>query len=281
MKATILCLYNDGAKERTSLIGDHGQSLLIDVDGERVLFDTGAKGAVLLNNMDALGIDAESIDRIILSHGHYDHTWGLPDLLSRRSSPVEVIAHPVAVEPKVRALGGLRYQRIGFPRIPEELQERMVLRLSAAPVQVTEHLSTTGEISENDEKRNIVSRIQRRIGGEWTTDDLVDDLSLVLRTSEGSVLICGCCHAGILNTLAQVRKLHQSDVHAVLGGIHMLSSSVEDVDRVIEVLESEYGSPILWLNHCTGENTISSLREHFSMERVRSLLVGEGMEFPL
>lgn len=146
---------------------------------------------------------------------------------------------------------------------------------------MTEHLSTTGEISENDEKRNIVSRIQRRIGGEWTTDDLVDDLSLVLRTSEGSVLICGCCHAGILNTLAQVRKLHQSDVHAVLGGIHMLSSSVEDVDRVIEVLESEYGSPILWLNHCTGENTISSLREHFSMERVRSLLVGEGMEFPL
>ena len=281
MKARILCIYNDGAKEGTSLIGDHGQSLLIDVDGQRILFDTGAKGHILLNNMDILGVEAESIDRLVLSHGHYDHTGGLPDLLERRERPLEVIAHPVAVEEKVRGVGKVRYQRVGFPHISEEARSKMSLTLSAEPIQVTEHLFTTGEITEGEEKRNIVSRIQRRIDGEWRTDDLRDDLSMVLRAREGLVLICGCCHAGILNTLAHARTAHGDKVHAVAGGIHMLSSSIDDVDRVIEVLESEYDSPTLWLNHCTGDNTITLLRTHFDKGLVCSLLVGEGMEFEL
>jgi len=129
------------------------------------------------------------------------------------------------------------------------------------------------------EKPGIVKVAFHEVGGQWKWDPVIDDLSLTLQTRDGLVLITGCCHAGLLNTCAKATKLFNNKIKAILGGTHMLEYSEEDIQHVGEVLEKVYGTPELYLNHCTGKKAIERLRNRFGSEIVRDCHVGTEIVF--
>ncbi len=283
LQVTIINVYNDIVPEGSEFIADHGVAFYIETPEKTILFDTGAKGNILLHNMKALDLDPDAIETIVLSHGHWDHSGGIIGLLKERTkdTPITVIAHPTIMELKgiVRKKDNknILYE---FPKIPQSLQKRIIFKYTKEPVSITEKLATLGEMRNRPHKDGTEPRLIHEVNGKIENDSMMDDLSLVLETKNGLVLICGCCHAGLLNTLSRVSALYENkNIHTIIGGTHMLRFNHEEVDFVAENLKKHYGCPKLFLNHCTGINTTDHLLTHFNNEIVNTCLVGKKFTF--
>ncbi len=284
MRVTITNLYNDVVPQDSKFIADHGQSFFITSDEKNVLFDAGMNGKKLLHNMEQLEINPNSIDVLVLSHGHLDHTGGLKALLEKRTAkePLEIIGHPTVFEPKgMQDTKKKSEQIIEFylPPIVGELKKKMVLNLTTKPIAVTTYLSTVGEVNQRPHKDGVEKRTRHYVKGNWEHDKLMDDLSLVLKTKDGLVLICGCCHAGLLNTLEQVTRNHKENIIAIIGGTHMFLFSEEEVDFVAGQLMNKYSSPKLYFNHCSGQNIIDYLRSQIKSDIIKPCLVGTKLSY--
>lgn len=178
-----------------------------------------------------------------------------------------------------------KYKSIGLPLSHEELGHLADLRLSDAPAEVLPGVWTSGEITERMEPegrsdrhfvpsdKNTPSKQNVSCGHEWQPDPYRDDMSLVMETEEGLVLICGCCHAGLLNTLAHVRRTFQRRIVAVIGGTHLVEADEAHLQHVVRALRDTYGTPHLYLNHCTGQQAYVALVNAFG-DRVQPCPVG-------
>lgn len=284
MDAKIVNVYNNVAPPDRNLRGGHGSSYSITIDGREILFDVGWRGRKLMHNIHVLGIDVDKIERLVLSHGHRDHTDGLAYFLKARTTNTRlpIVAHPDALEPKSMKLSIFRI-RLGLPKLSTKLAEKTEFQLTKDSVEVLPKLFTTGEIPvvERPEKPGIVSGAFHKVDGKHVWDPVVDDLSLVLQVKDGLVIVTGCCHAGLLNTCAKATQLFGQKIQAVIGGTHMIEYSREDVEHVGNVLEKTYGTPLLYLNHCTGRNAIDQLRSRFGPDVVRDCFVGTELAFEI
>ena len=256
----ITCLVDNAVKPGSSLWGEHGLSFLIESGRHSLLFDTGATGTVLLHNFEQAGVSAENIDALALSHSHPDHTGGLPALLSQREG-IPIYAHPDLFQPRFSRQGGEMRPK-WLPMNPDELEQMAELHLNAAPQQILPGIWTTGEIAERNEPEGRSPHHVVRSGEGWAPDPYRDDLSLVLETTRGLFVLCGCCHAGLLNTLIHVRRQFGRDPVGVAGGTHLTGASEEHLDRTVARLR-DMGSPKLYLNHCTGPQAFVTLSQAF------------------
>jgi len=264
----ITCLVDNAAKEASPFWSEHGLAVLIETQEGRLLFDTGQSGTVLLHNLWLAGIPISQIRLLALSHAHYDHTGGLPMFLQNWWA----VAPPRSEKPALYANADLFRER--FSRRDEELKDiglglsrevlsRYVdLRLSDEPQQILPGVYTTGRIVGRSEPEGRSPRHLVRNGEQWAADPYQDDLSLVLQVERGWVLLCGCCHAGLLNTLHYVREAFPGEIVAVLGGTHLECMDGGQMQRIVQVLR-EYGSPRLYLNHCTGQRAYVTLATAF------------------
>jgi 7,8-dihydropterin-6-yl-methyl-4-(beta-D-ribofuranosyl)aminobenzene 5'-phosphate synthase len=277
MDAKIVNVYNNEALPANDLKSGHGESFHITIGDQEILFDLGWKGNRLMHNMNKLGINPDEIDKLVFSHGHTDHTGGLPAFLKARtvSTPIPITAHPAVLEPKSAKIL-IFHMYMGFPKLSKELKEKVEFQFTKSPVEILPKLSTTGEITieERQEKPGIENNVFHKVDGQRKWDPVIDDLCLILQTKDGLVIITGCCHAGILNACAKATKLFNNKIKALLGGTHMLRYSREDVKRVGDVLENLYGTPELYLNHCTGKKAIEQLENRFGLEVVHECHVG-------
>jgi 7,8-dihydropterin-6-yl-methyl-4-(beta-D-ribofuranosyl)aminobenzene 5'-phosphate synthase len=251
----------DNAVQRSSLIGEHGLSFWIESDQGSVLFDTGQSESILLHNLETLGLHPHDLNALVLSHAHYDHTGGLPAILSRKPG-LPLYAHSDIFRPRY-AYRENEYESIGLQMTPEEVSQRAELHLGDAPVEVLSGLWTTGEIKERPGPEGRSAHHYVSEGDGWIPDPYRDDLSLVMETLEGVVVICGCCHAGLLNTLAHVRRKFQRPIIAVVGGTHLVTADQAYLEHVIGVLRGNYGPLRLYPNHCTGERAFVALANAF------------------
>lgn len=296
-KAIITNIYENEALENSGLKNSHGQSFLIEIDDQKILFDTGTKGKEedFIYNLDKLGFKASEIDQLVLSHGHYDHTGGLPLLLDTRkqendkTKTLTIILHPRALEEKIGKKEKknddgtieVEYLNIGFAKLSPALDNYFFL-FTKKPCTITEHLTNTGEIKVRNEKDGTSERLLIKEDGEYRRDMLLDDQSLILETSNGLVVICGCCHAGLLNTLKRVREIKgDKPITTIFGGTHMGDFSREEVNHVADILEKNYNTPKLYLNHCTGKETIKILKERFGENIVKPSNAGSKFEFEI
>ena len=254
------------------LLGEHGLSFLVEADGRRVLFDTG-QGLVLESNAERLGLSLEGLDAIVLSHGHYDHTGGLMAVLARNPD-ARLYLHPAALEPKFNRYG--KDIGSGLPSVEELAARAGELIFTDEATEIVPGLSVTGRIPRRNDYEDTGGPFYRDSACR-EEDTIPDDQALFLRTVKGVVVILGCGHSGVVNTLERVAELvGESRVHALVGGMHLLRSGAERVEKTAEVL-SRVGVQILGANHCTGIEAVCFFRRGFP-GRVISMGVGDVLE---
>jgi 7,8-dihydropterin-6-yl-methyl-4-(beta-D-ribofuranosyl)aminobenzene 5'-phosphate synthase len=257
----ITCVTENSAKTSSPFWGEHGLSFLIESGQGCVLFDTGQTATILLHNLLLLGKTLDDVDAVVLSHAHNDHTGGLPTVLAQRPG-LPVYANPDLGRARFSHKDG-RYAFIGLPLPMDALAQLAELRLSAEPVEVLPSVWTTGEIRERPELEGRGPNLFVQDGASWQPDRYQDDLSMVVETQAGLVLVCGCCHAGLLNTLAHVACRFQRQPVAVIGGTHLVSAEGTALQHVIDVLRNRYQPMRLYPNHCTGQQAYVALASAF------------------
>jgi 7,8-dihydropterin-6-yl-methyl-4-(beta-D-ribofuranosyl)aminobenzene 5'-phosphate synthase len=282
MDVKITNVYSNVGQPEKNLKGHAGNGFYLEFGSEKILFDVGWKGKVLLHNLSELKINVDEIGKIIFSHGHMDHTKGLPTFLKSRDSSkkITIIGHPDIMEKKRAKVLGLHLLNIGFPHLSNKKKSKINFQFSKELVKINEFLTFTGEISERPDKdgtHKIMVHFKNRV---WESDPLLDDASLVLETKDGLVIIGGCMHSGILNTCKFVNKMFNGrKIRTIIGGTHMIAFDAKEVEHVAKELEEKYGLPKLHLNHCTGEKAIRQLRDIFGSEIVIPCPVGTTLTY--
>jgi 7,8-dihydropterin-6-yl-methyl-4-(beta-D-ribofuranosyl)aminobenzene 5'-phosphate synthase len=279
MKARAVVLYNNKAPPESEFKGSNGLSWFIELEDQNIMLDVGYKGSILIHNMEQLGLHPDDIDTLILSHAHIDHTGALTEFLEARSpsKTLKIIAHPSILEPK-RAF---RLLNIGLPNLDESLKKRTNLQLTSAPYAINPFVFTTGEIFDRTEKDGTGWVMQHFSNDTWTVDPILDDLSLVLSTKEGMITICGCCHAGLINTCNHVSSMVQSKITHILGGTHTRSFTSSEMEYIADRLELDYEIPRLSLGHCVGRKQFQYLQGRFGSKLVDEIRVGSEYKFTL
>jgi 7,8-dihydropterin-6-yl-methyl-4-(beta-D-ribofuranosyl)aminobenzene 5'-phosphate synthase len=252
--------------ENTAELGflaEWGLSMFIEADGLNVLFDTGA-GTAAVHNAQLFGIDLATVDKIVLSHGHRDHTGGLREVLMRMKKNVEIIAHPDIWAAKYSRRGKNREQFSGLP-FRRELLENLGARfnMTREPVHLIDRFLTTGEIPMLSDYEEIDSGLFDKETGEMLPDELADDLALVIDTEYGLVVILGCAHRGVVNTLKHAQKLTGKElIYAAIGGTHLLNAPRERWKKTVADLR-KMGVQYLGVSHCTGFEASAYLAQEF------------------
>ncbi len=269
--------------ENTAIRGDFlaewGLSLLVETGGVTVLLDTG-RGVSAGYNADTLGIDLNRVDMVVLSHGHNDHTGGLRDVLRRIHKKVPVTAHPDIWVPKYARSEGEAARYIGIPFQRRELEYLgAAFNMTREPVKLAAGIMTTGEIPMTTPFEEIDPDLFVSENGGWQPDRLRDDQALIITTDAGLVVVLGCAHRGIINTLEYAQQLTGVDrIHAVLGGAHLTGATEERLWLTIAALQ-DLDVRRLGLCHCTGQAATAVLAREFG-ERFFFNNVGSVIEFP-
>ncbi len=249
---------------RAGLVSEHGFAAWLETEELRILFDTG-KGPALTANAEALGLGLARADMLVLSHGHYDHTGAVAHMLGLNPS-LEVYCHPSALlnrysnhpgfPPKIVSVPGPDQQALrGLPQNRRHWVE--------APLTIRPGLGLTGPIPRVNDWEDT--------GGPFyldaesrQPDPIEDDMALWIETDRGLVILLGCCHAGLGNTVEHIRQASGvQKIRALVGGLHLGSASPERLDRTCRAIESwapEFIAPC----HCTGEEATDYLGQHLS-----------------
>ena len=261
---------SENTAARMGLLAEWGLSILIRVDDCEVLLDTG-QGISAAYNATVLGIDLSRVERIVLSHGHRDHTGGLLHILRLMRKQVEVIGHPDIWVAKYALRPGRKEEYVGVP-FPREAAESSgaSFNLTREPVWIRENIVASGEIPMLTEYETIDPGLcvkepcpERSEGTELKPDALRDDQAVFIKSERGLIVILGCAHRGVINTLKYAQKLTGVEaIYAVIGGTHLMAASSERINLTVAALK-RLDIQRLGVSHCTGLPASAILAREF------------------
>jgi 7,8-dihydropterin-6-yl-methyl-4-(beta-D-ribofuranosyl)aminobenzene 5'-phosphate synthase len=250
IRLTILC--ENSVVSPFGLLGEHGFACYLETPYGSYLFDTG-QGRTLIPNARQLGKDLGSLRALILSHGHYDHTGAIPQVLDGCDG-LDIHAHPEIFNTRYWDVAGQRHF-LGIPYRREYLETLGArFRLSREPAEIGPGVWLTGEIPRNNAlEKGDRSQVAVTPAGETICPDPVtDDLSLVVSTPVGLVLLLGCAHAGLINIMEYVTEMFSGQrIHAVVGGTHLGFADGEQFEETLRLFERCEIEKV-GVSHCTG-----------------------------
>ena len=273
-RITILCENSAGPISGT--LGEHGFSALIEPSqGEPLLFDTG-QGLTLLHNARRMNKDLAKVQNVVISHGHFDHTGGLLPLLTE-CGPKQVHAHPGIFTPRFRLKDTGECYPIGIPHGRDQIEAAGgTIVLSKEYREIAPGISLTGEVPRVTAFETGDQGLYRDCTGQ-DLDITPDDQSLILDTERGLVVLLGCCHAGLINTLEHIAYLSgRRDIYAVIGGTHLGFCGQDQLEMTISALK-DWGVKKVAASHCTGFAASARLSREIPKE-FQVALVGYSLE---
>jgi 7,8-dihydropterin-6-yl-methyl-4-(beta-D-ribofuranosyl)aminobenzene 5'-phosphate synthase len=277
MDVNLTILTDNRVDRGDGLLAEHGLCVAVEIAGRTVLLDTG-QSDICLRNALRLGVNLRNLGAVVLSHGHYDHGGGLPALLDDLGS-LEVFAHPDVFASKYARRRDQEDRYIGLPYGEESLTARgAAVRIQLQPNKIADGLLMTGPIPRDTSFEDDDPHFWLKREDEWQPDCFDDEQALVIRTSRGLVVLAGCAHAGVINTLRHATALTGDDrIRAVIGGLHLSSAGAQRIQQTVAALrEMEVGQVVAC--HCTGFAATMHLHATFG-ERLVNGAVGLRLTF--
>jgi 7,8-dihydropterin-6-yl-methyl-4-(beta-D-ribofuranosyl)aminobenzene 5'-phosphate synthase len=266
-------------------LGEWGFAALIEVDGRKILFDTGARTDVVLKNAKTLNVDLTSVPDVVLSHWHSDHTGGF--LTLRR----DVMGKTPSALARTHVGEGMFQPRRGVPP-GVELNQMIALKreyeatsgvfvVHSQPAQLQPGVWLSGPVPRKHPERNWSGRTQVQTPAGLAEDIIADDMALVIDTPAGLVVVTGCGHAGVINIVEHARLfVRPARVHALIGGVHLFNASDQTLGWTSEKLR-DFGIDHLLGAHCTGIETLFHLRGTLGLSRATAVIAAVGATFEL
>jgi 7,8-dihydropterin-6-yl-methyl-4-(beta-D-ribofuranosyl)aminobenzene 5'-phosphate synthase len=254
------------------LLGEWGLALWIEAGNRKILFDSG-QGRALIENARSMGIDPATADLFVLSHGHHDHSGGIAALFAAGYHGM-IYAHPAAFARKYSKSGNAPIKDAGISANALRALHKIHAHTidCTSPVELAPGILLTGTVPRCTSCEDT--------GGDFFVDadgterdQLIDDQALLIETQEGWVVITGCGHSGIVNTLQYAASLvGTKNIRAVIGGLHLYRATQERIQKTIEALR-DFNVQILAPCHCTGFDAATHLRNEFG-DRFKSISAG-------
>jgi len=281
-EVNITVLAEDTAGYDTSLTARFGLSMLLEARVEKnrtqFLYDTNQAAAPILENLKTLRLSIEELNSIFLSHCHFDHTGGLPGILDALHRPIPVLGHPSLFRPcfEMKPEGLWPIGLLGYSRDDLERKKASFI-LTQEPVRLMSGMITTGEIPRINDFE-LAGEMFTVADGKIVKDDLKDDAAVVLLLRAGLVILVGCCHAGIVNTIARAKEITGvAKVHAVVGGLHLLDADDNRLERTMGALDEV---DLVFAGHCTGLKAAAMLLRRRGTG-FSPIFTGRSIHFPL
>lgn len=267
-QTTITVLCENTAAGPMGLIGEHGFSALIQGDNGPILFDTG-QSISLGHNAPLLGVDLKDIQTVILSHGHYDHTGGLPAVLHPPRG-VEVIAHPdifTAKYAEFEGPQGMVRPFIGIRSRREFLEGSLGARFTFVRemTEIRPGIFFSGEVPKKTDFEHPDPRLKVDQGCQLVEDPLLDDISLLIETDSGPVILLGCAHSGVVNVMNHFAEhTGHTTFHAVIGGTHLgfMGGPGPQLEKAMDAFD-DYKVQLIGVAHCTGQEAAAICHHRF------------------
>jgi len=276
----ISVLLDDYAGYETSFLAQHGLSIHVKVkltnqNVFNILVDVGQQAEPIIYNAEKLGIELSDLDAILLTHCHYDHTGGLRGIIDRARKSV-IIAHPLIFRKHYILKPKIRYVGIPLNASKIELEKLNVnLLLTREPVEIASGVYITGEVDRID-KPKLIEGLVYEENGRLIQDQMLDDISLIIKLKDKGVIITGCSHAGITNIVRCARKIIGLEKFIVIGGLHLISMENNEIEEIIDKLSS-FGVEELYVGHCTGWKAIALMWRSKKFKEVQVLHSGKVM----
>jgi len=265
------------------LIGEWGFSAFIEADEINILFDTGV-GHGVIHNAERLGVDLTTTDKMVLSHSHFDHTEGLPAALRRiNKKEIEVFAAPDLWEGQKFSNDGrvVPWLYIGIPYTRPFLENWGArFTLTSGPVKISDRVMTSGEIPiVTDFEKVGEDYLLTKVDGKIIKDNFSDDRFLLIKTDKGLVVVLGCAHRCLINSLLHAKNVGGDDrIHTVIGGCHLVDASEERIMKTVAALK-ELDVQRVGVSHCTGLRA-GAIMAHELGDRFFFNMVGTRVQIP-
>ena len=270
-----------------AFLAEHGFSCLIKTSNGSeehvILMDVGISGTCLLHNAQLLKIDLSKVEALILSHGHFDHCWGLREILPKIPRGIPLVFHPDAFLPRRFNLPALKIQ-VSMPSLDENMLRKAgmeIRKIREDSTLASGGVLVLGEIERITEFEKGMPGMEAEINGAWVADRFPDDRGVAVKVkNKGLVVIGGCSRAGIVNTVKHAQKVTGTPkVHAVLGGFHLTGPMMEPVIGPTMGEMKKINPDYIIPTHCTGWRAINQfakeMPEQFILNTVGTTYIFE------